>query len=129
MGRLSTSELDREWRQSREVLGQVLGEAPVTASVPGGVLSRAAVDAAAAAGYRVLMTSEPSAHVKTRNALTVFGRYAIWSTTSAACAADYVTGAYGARARLWVEWKAKGLVKRASPSGYELLRRLRAALE
>jgi hypothetical protein len=110
-------------------LGEALGAAPIAASVAGGVVSRAVVDSAAAAGYRILMTSEPTARVKTRNGLAVFGRYAIWSTTSAARAADYAIGAANARMRLWVEWRAKNLAKRASPSGYELLRRLRAELD
>jgi peptidoglycan/xylan/chitin deacetylase (PgdA/CDA1 family) len=129
MRHLSRDELDREWRQSREILSEVLGVSPTAASVAGGAVSRAVVDSAATAGYRILMTSEPTAGVKTRNGLAVFGRYAIWSTTSAARAVDYANGARNARMRLWVEWKAKNLAKRASPSGYELLRRLRAQLD
>ncbi len=125
MGRLTRAELDDEWTRSRSIIGELLGSAPRTASVPGGYLSDAVIAAAAAAGYQLLFTSEPTARVAHRG-LVVRGRYTIWATTPARTAAAYAEGRRVACGRLWLEWNAKKLAKRASPAAYQLLRRVRA---
>lgn len=126
MGKLARREIAEEWRRSREELTALLGAPPATASVPGGFLSREVIEEAAAAGYRLLMTSEPTAKVTRSGQMTVMGRYTIWSTTSTSQACGYARGAALTRARLWVEWQAKGIPKRLSPAVYQRLRRLRA---
>jgi peptidoglycan/xylan/chitin deacetylase (PgdA/CDA1 family) len=125
MGRLSRAALDEEWSRSRAALGEILGAPPRTASVPGGYLSASVIEAAAAAGYELLFTSEPSARVLER-ALSVRGRYTIWATTPARVAAAYARGERWACGRLWLEWNAKKLAKRASPAAYQRLRQARA---
>ena len=127
MGRLPRDELDREWRESRERLAEILGEPPSTASVPGGFLSRGVIESAAAAGYEVLMTSEPSSTVNQHDGLRVLGRYTIWATTPPERAAAYVRGARLPRARLWLGWKVKQRAKRLSPRAFEARRRRRAS--
>jgi peptidoglycan/xylan/chitin deacetylase (PgdA/CDA1 family) len=126
MARLSPSELQREWATSRSVLGDLLGLEPATASVPGGMVSRKVIEAAAGAGYDVLMTSEPSSSLRERDGILTVGRYGIWSTTSAERAAAYARGARSPRVRLWLEWKAKALSKQVSPAFYQYMRRVRA---
>jgi hypothetical protein len=126
MGRLDRSVILEEWNRSREVLAELLGTPPATASVPGGFLSRNVITAAAEAGFELLMTSEPVARLRRHDGLTVAGRYTIWSTTPAATAAAYARGATLARARLWLEWNAKKQAKRVSPKVYQSFRRLRA---
>jgi peptidoglycan/xylan/chitin deacetylase (PgdA/CDA1 family) len=128
MGRLSAPQLQQEWRESRAVLRDVLGKPPDTASVPGGFLSPEVIREAAAAGYRVLMTSEPRAGSRLLDGITAYGRHAVWSTTPARQAAAYASGERAARLRLWLEWKAKDVVKRGNPSAYQALRRLRARI-
>ena len=128
MGRLPAQEIAREWRTSRELLGELLGAAPSSASVPGGFLSRAVIEGAEAAGYSLLMTSEPQSAPRRHGELTVQGRYTVWSSTPARVAAAYARGDRAARARLWLEWNAKGVAKRLSPEAYQRLRRLRAGL-
>lgn len=125
MGKLSRHELDREWRSSRAALEEILGEPPRIASVPGGYFSDRVAVAAAAAGYEVLFTSEPTRTVMSSE-IVVCGRYTIWSTTPAAMAAAYASGRRLACGRLWLEWNAKKLAKSVSPQAYELLRRVRA---
>jgi peptidoglycan/xylan/chitin deacetylase (PgdA/CDA1 family) len=125
MGRLSRAELDEEWTRSRALLGEILGSAPRTASVPGGYLSSEVIAAAAAAGYELLFTSEPTARL-TDGPLPVRGRYTIWASTPASVAAAYARGERLACARLWLEWNAKKAAKRVSPSIYQTLRRVRA---
>jgi peptidoglycan/xylan/chitin deacetylase (PgdA/CDA1 family) len=48
-----------EWRVSRAILEALLGEPCITASVPGGDISRTVTESAGAAGIRYLFTSEP----------------------------------------------------------------------
>jgi len=125
MGRLTRAQLDEEWTRSRELLCQMLGAPPRTASVPGGFLSEDVIAAAAAAGYGVLFTSEPTARVAHRG-LTVRGRYTVWASTPARVAAAYVQGNPLACGKLWLEWNAKKLAKSTSPAAYQALRRVRA---
>jgi peptidoglycan/xylan/chitin deacetylase (PgdA/CDA1 family) len=126
MGRLAPDELEREWAQSRAAIGEILGAPPRMASVPGGYLSKTVITQAAATGYELLFSSEPTAHV-THGALVVRGRYTIWATTPPRVAAAYANGERLACGRLWLEWNAKKLAKRGSPAAYELLRRVRAS--
>lgn len=125
-GRLSRAEQLDEWRRSREALGELLGEAPAGASVPGGFFNPNVAETAAEAGYGWLMTSEPESRLRTEWGLPVIGRYTIWASTPARTAAAYARGARLARGRLWVEWNAKQRAKRISPRAFEVLRRLRA---
>lgn len=126
MGKLDRAALTEEWQRSRELLADVLGEAPTTAAVPGGFLSAAVVECAARAGYGTLMTSQPIRRVRIVGGMTVLGRYTIWSTTPPGRAAAYIRGSAPARAKLWLEWQLKGIAKQISPRAYETLRRLRA---
>jgi peptidoglycan/xylan/chitin deacetylase (PgdA/CDA1 family) len=125
MGRLTRAQLDEEWARSRACIAEVLGSVPRTASVPGGFLSDAVIAAAAAAGYEILFTSEPSARVQQRG-VEVRGRYTIWASTPARVAAAYAAGDRFACGRLWLEWNAKKLAKSLSPAAYQALRRVRA---
>jgi peptidoglycan/xylan/chitin deacetylase (PgdA/CDA1 family) len=126
MGRLSREELDREWRESRETLAQILGRPPTLAAIPGGYFSSAVAESAAGAGYRLLLTSDPSARVRTVGGIACLGRFTIWASTSPQTAAAYVRGSRRAQSRLWAEWKLKQLAKRATPNAYRVLQRARA---
>jgi peptidoglycan/xylan/chitin deacetylase (PgdA/CDA1 family) len=126
MGRLTRPELLDEWRRSREALGEVLGEPPRGASVPGGFYTPPVADTAGEAGYAWLMTSNPESRVRRAGGIAVLGRYTIWASTPASTAAAYARGARPQRARLWLEWQAKQRAKRISPRAFEALRKLRA---
>jgi peptidoglycan/xylan/chitin deacetylase (PgdA/CDA1 family) len=126
MGQLGPADIIAEWERSRSILADVLGEPPLLASVPGGFLSRAVVDGAAAVGYRVLMTSEPIARASVDAGLLCVGRYTIWAATPAGRAAAYVRGARAPRLRTWLGWNAKKVAKRSNVRAYESLRRLAA---
>lgn len=122
MGRLTRPQMDEEWAQSRAILEDALGAAPLTASVPGGYLSHEVIASAAAAGFKVLFTSEPDARLRQRE-LLVAGRYTMWASTPASSAAAYATGDPLACGRLWATWNAKKLAKRLAPRAYQSLRR------
>lgn len=127
MGKLPPEQILEEWRRSRDELADLLGEPPLSASVPGGFLSSAVIEMAADAGYRLLMTSEPTARRRSSGAMVVLGRYTIWSTTSPSRAAGYARGSRAARGRLWLEWTAKKVPKTIAPGVYQALRRVRAS--
>jgi peptidoglycan/xylan/chitin deacetylase (PgdA/CDA1 family) len=63
-----------EWRVSRDLLSQLLGEDVVVASVPGGDVSGPVFHTAASAGYRFLFTSEPRPVPQRIDACWVLGR-------------------------------------------------------
>jgi succinoglycan biosynthesis protein ExoA len=127
--RLAPSALAREWGVSRERLGEVLGEPPKLAAVPGGRLSPALVAEVAAAGYEVLLSCEPTTRARRHGRLTIIGRYTIWSATPAARAAAYARGSRSACASAGVRWRIKRAARAASPAHYERARRARANLE
>ena len=80
-------ELDRgrmvvEWRQSCDILAQLLGEPCVAASVPGGEISPAVLRSADAAGIRYLFTSEPWLEPRVVGGCWVLGRFFAKASTS-----------------------------------------------
>lgn len=122
MSRLTRCELDEEWTRSRAILHEVLGAAPLTAAVPGGQLSNQVVMSAAAAGFEVLFTSEPTARL-VRRELLVVGRFTVRAHTPARVVAACARGDRLVGAGQWSVWNAKKLSKRMAPRGYEELRR------
>lgn len=128
LGKLDRGVIDDEWTRSRTRLTEILGSPPTIASVPGGLLTPALLESAAAAGYRVLLTSEPRAGLRRTGSMLIVGRFSIWSTTPATTAAAYARGGALAGWRLLLEWKAKGAAKRLGPGFYERARRVRARM-
>jgi peptidoglycan/xylan/chitin deacetylase (PgdA/CDA1 family) len=123
MNALAPLQLLAEWEESRELLGEIVGTPPVAAGVPGGSVSGAVIDAAATAGYELLMTSTPLARPRRVGAMTVMGRYGIWAGTPAARAAAYARGALAPRLRLRAGHEVKRVARRASPRLYGAARR------
>jgi peptidoglycan/xylan/chitin deacetylase (PgdA/CDA1 family) len=101
----------REWSQSRAVLADILGHDVTVASVPGGYFSPTVARAAAAAGVRVLFTSEPVTAITASSGCTLIGRFTIRRGDPADAAQRFVVAAPWARSTAWVSWNAKGLVK------------------
>jgi len=85
---LSTRAMNEEWRTSCDILSQLLGEACVVASVPGGDISDAVLAAADDNGIRFLFTSEPWLVPRRVGRCWVLGRVCIKSGTSAARVQD-----------------------------------------
>lgn len=128
MGTLSREQLADEWRRSAEILSEITGAPPAHAAVPGGFVSDEVISEAAAAGYRMLMTSRPTAKVTSSGGMTVRGRYTIWAATSPERAAAYARGESRARFTMWAANELKTAPKRLSPGGYEAARQRWARL-
>jgi peptidoglycan/xylan/chitin deacetylase (PgdA/CDA1 family) len=111
MAKCSWEQLLDEWQRSRDVLGKVLGEPPITASIPGGYYSHAVARAAARAGYRVLFTSEPTTRPWTVEGCLVLGRYTVYRGQSPARAAALAQGKLFPRLQQALMWKLKKMAK------------------
>lgn len=114
-------ELDRgqmvvEWRQSCDILAQLLGEPCLTGSVPGGEISPAVLRSADAAGIRYLFTSEPWLEPRAVGGCWVLGRFFAKSSTSAA-EIGQLAAFHGWTNRLMVR-RLKLLARRSVPPLY-----------
>jgi peptidoglycan/xylan/chitin deacetylase (PgdA/CDA1 family) len=119
---LDDAELLEEWRRSREVLSDVLGEDVVVASVPGGFYSARVARAAARAGIRILFNSEPVTSVRRIDGCLILGRYSIMRQTSAATAAAIAGGRLSPRCRQYLHWNGKKLAKTLAGPLYARIR-------
>lgn len=117
-------QIEVEWRLSKAVLEDMLGEPIDQASVPGGDYAAHVAEAAARAGYTRLFTSEPTVEIAQIGTIAVAGRYTVRRGTSAATVAGLIKGALRARARQAMAWKAKRVSKRLGGAQYLLVRRL-----
>lgn len=115
---LSMREMVHEWKESRELLEDILHAPVIAASVPGGYYRTPAAQAAAEAGYRILFTSEPVTRVRHVGSIAVLGRYSIRRGTEPAVAAALVAGRGTARGRQWMAWNAKKAIKAAGGNVY-----------
>src|SRR5690625_3699331 len=70
-------EVDREWRESRETLEDILGTSVTSASVPGGYYAPWIAESADKAGVKTLFTSEPEITKRKIGGCTVIGRFTI----------------------------------------------------
>jgi peptidoglycan/xylan/chitin deacetylase (PgdA/CDA1 family) len=116
-------ELDRdrmvvEWRQSCDILEQVVGEPCLTAAVPGGEISSAVLRSAGAAGLRYLFTSEPMLVPRVVMGCWVLGRFCPKSSTSTDEIGDLAAFRGWAARRMLRRMKA--LARRSVPPLYRL---------
>ncbi|HEY1833127.1 MAG TPA: polysaccharide deacetylase family protein [Solirubrobacteraceae bacterium] len=122
MATLGSAQLESEWRSSRELLGELLGEPPRSAAVPGGSVSRHVIEQAAAAGYERLFTSTPSSRAARHGELRVLGRFTVWAGDSPRLAAHLMSGSKLPRASRRLSWETRSAARRVSPRAYGALR-------
>lgn len=118
MAALSAAQLDREWRDSTARLSDILGESVTTASIPGGYYSRAVASAAAAAGIRVLFTSEPVTRTAMVDGCLIVGRFSVQQGVSEDWVAAVVANRSLPRAKSYLAWNGKKLLKAAGGSAW-----------
>jgi len=119
---LPEGELREEWRTSRAALEELLGEEVATASVPRGYASQRVLEAAAAAGFRHVFTSEPTLRERRVGGAAVHGRFSVVRTTSPAHVAALCRRSPAARARASGGWRLRQGAKRALGPAYDTLR-------
>jgi peptidoglycan/xylan/chitin deacetylase (PgdA/CDA1 family) len=107
-----------EWRQSSDILAQILGERCLAASVPGGEISGAVLGSAGAAGFRYLFTSEPWLAPRVVGGCWILGRYCPKVSTTAEEIAE-LARFEGWSNKLLIR-RLKGLACRSMPSLYRM---------
>ena len=122
MSACSPGEIFREWRQSTQVLADILGEPVTIASVPRGNHSAKVAYAAAEAGIRFLFTSEPTPRCSITDGCCILGRYVILKGMLPRSSADFAAGRFLPRFQQWAFWNAKKLVKKIGRGYYDRLR-------
>jgi peptidoglycan/xylan/chitin deacetylase (PgdA/CDA1 family) len=120
---LGERELDREWRDSIDMLADILGRPVRTASVPGGDFRPHVATAAARAGISLLFTSEPRLATREIAGCVVAGRYSVTARTSARLASEAAAGRRSAWARQAAGWHARRAAKAVAGRRYYALRR------
>jgi peptidoglycan/xylan/chitin deacetylase (PgdA/CDA1 family) len=123
MSRLSDSELDREWRESRRILSEVVGEEVRIASVPDGYYSRRVACSAACAGIRVLFTSEPTASISDVDGCLTVGRYFLLKHSPARLSGMLAQGKRWPRWQQTLRWQLKKPIKAIGGELYLKVRR------
>jgi peptidoglycan/xylan/chitin deacetylase (PgdA/CDA1 family) len=123
MGALPRDRILDEWRRSRDVIEDMLGELVATASVPGGYYTSAVGEAAAEAGLRLLFTSMPRTAVTAIGPCRIFGRYTIRRWSSPRFAAKIASGASGPRLSQWALYTAINGIRSLAGERYMTLRR------
>ena len=123
MSALSLDEMLKEWKESIEVLSDVVGRRIQLASVPGGYCSRQVVAAAGRAGVRFLWTSEPTRRLSQLEQIQVIGRYAMHRTTLAQEAVDLAGYSKLAQFRRWLHWNGLQIAKKSLGRNYPVLRK------
>jgi peptidoglycan/xylan/chitin deacetylase (PgdA/CDA1 family) len=118
MSACSKDEIVHEWTHSREVLEDIVGHRVMTASVPGGYLSRAVAEAAAVADIHTLFTSEPVTHSHHVAHCRIVGRFALRHSSAPQLSAQLVQNSPWSRWAAWADWNIKGLIKPILGSSY-----------
>lgn len=113
MSHCSRAEIYREWKDSADILSQILGEPIRLASVPGGYYARRVAEAAAESGIRILFTSEPRTTTQTVNGCLVLGRFMIQRGVKPSAAAAIASGRLAPRCRQYLFWNVKKVLKAA----------------
>ncbi len=122
MSACTRDQLAQEWDGSVSILADILGRPVTVASVPGGYYSPAVAETAAAAGIRVLFTSEPTGHVRMVSGCHVLGRYTLKRGMSADTAAGFASRRTTTCTRQALEWKLKRFLKQLSAPAYLRIR-------
>lgn len=123
MSHLSTNDLEREWKDSCEILSAIVRCPVKIASVAGGYYSRRVAEAAASAGIEVLFNSEPTSNAAVVRGCFVLGRYSIQSFTPPRTSAAIAAGHIWPRWKQSALWNTKRILKTIGGESYVAVRR------
>ncbi len=124
MATLTEDEILREWRDSVDVLSEIVGKRVRTGSVPGGHFRKRVAVAAARAGIATLFVSEPVQTVRRVDDCLVVGRYSIRRSTSGREAALAAAGNRRVWLRQYLAWNVRKPAKMLGEANYDSMRRM-----
>jgi peptidoglycan/xylan/chitin deacetylase (PgdA/CDA1 family) len=107
-----------EWRQSCDILAQILGEPCRAGAVPGGDISAAVLRSGGLSGLRYLFTSEPCLTPDLVHGCWVLGRYCAKASTSAE-EIEQLAGFHAWNSKLLAR-RMKGLLRHSLPFLYRV---------
>ena len=107
-----------EWRQSGDILAQILGEPCRAAAVPGGDISGAVLRSAGLSGFRYLFTSDPCLTPRLVGGCWVLGRFGVKVSTTTQDIEELLDFR-GWTSKLLIR-RLKGLARHSMPSLYRL---------
>jgi peptidoglycan/xylan/chitin deacetylase (PgdA/CDA1 family) len=110
---LSDGELELEWKQSVNVLQDILGANIGSASVPGGFYSSRVARYASRAGIQVLFNSEPKVQSARLDGCLILGRFGLQRDSPAGLAGKFARCETSILWRHAAFWNAKKLAKAA----------------
>ena len=119
---LSQAEVADEWRRSRALLEDLLGQPLISVSVPTGAYSGTIGRLAAEAGYRHVFTSEPWLRPRRVGGSWIYGRFAIVHDTPPQLVNALCRFSRPAMLREGSRWHARKAAKVALGRRYETLR-------
>ena len=108
---LANSELQREWRQSVQLLQDIVGATVQVASVPGGFYSARVAEFAYQAGVRVLFNSEPVVRSLRVSDCLVLGRFGLQQASPPELARKFAVADRQTLLRQEAFWNAKKIAK------------------
>lgn len=79
---MSDSQIVEEWKQSIQLLSNIIGEPVTYASIPNGDTSKRVLMTAQKYGIRYIYTSDPTTHIYNYKDMDIIGRYVILSDSS-----------------------------------------------
>ncbi|MDN5205377.1 polysaccharide deacetylase family protein [Fulvivirgaceae bacterium BMA10] len=120
---LTYQQVLNEWKESKVILEEILGEEVNTASIPGGFFSNEVARSAQEAGYKVLFTSEPTNTCYYIGDCMITGRYSIKRGDSGNKAEQIVKGSAIFRIKQFLFWNLKKVVKKVLGDSYLSLRK------
>lgn len=108
---LSIDDMLKEWKDSKRMLSDLLGEEVCCGSVPGGFYSDKVGLSASMSGIKVLFTSEPIIRTFMVSNCLVLGRYTIRKNTTPWVVSNICSGRFALRSSQWLNWNAKKIAK------------------
>lgn len=120
---LSDDRLLDEWKQSVDILADILQSDVETGSVPGGYYAPRVAKAARAAGIRLLFNSEPTDEVEKEGDCWILGRFNVYRGMSAKSVGQLAAANQLAMRRQQLSWNTKKIVKMAAAPVWERTRR------
>ncbi len=121
ISKLSEKALYEEWCKSKEILENILGKPVVTASIPGGAVSKKVIRTLFKAGYSDIYTSRPSSLKQRYKNCIVTGRFAIKSSTTDVELWQLLNSPFYRR-KLLVKYQILRIVKALMGSNYNVLK-------
>lgn len=119
--KLSKEEIREEWRESYEILKDLLRETDLPVSIPNGYDSKTIMEEAIKCGFSDIYTSQPTTKIKSFQKHNVIGRYVVYDNMTTMDVLRIVNSKSN-RLKKALKWLALSVVKGVLGETYEKLK-------